>query len=161
MLPLETFKTVVASTPLISIDLVVRDSDGRVLLGKRTNRPAKGYWFVPGGRIRKNETIEQAWQRLLSDELGLQGSIQPVQFLGVFQHFYDDNVTGAEFSTHYVVLAYEFTTDESTLALPTVQHSEYRWFSEAELLRTSLVHRHAQWYLQVGNRADDAICQGS
>jgi colanic acid biosynthesis protein WcaH len=42
MLPLTTFKTVISSTPLISIDFVVKKSGGKVLLGKRTNRPAKG-----------------------------------------------------------------------------------------------------------------------
>ena len=47
MLELETFKTVVASTPLVSIDLIVRNRQGQVLLGLRTNRPAQGGWFVP------------------------------------------------------------------------------------------------------------------
>jgi len=46
----EDFATVVRSTPLISIDLVVENERGEFLLGQRTNRPAQGYWFVPGGR---------------------------------------------------------------------------------------------------------------
>jgi colanic acid biosynthesis protein WcaH len=46
-----TFKTVIASTPLISIDLVVKNTKGEYLLGYRNNRPAQGFWFVPGGRI--------------------------------------------------------------------------------------------------------------
>jgi colanic acid biosynthesis protein WcaH len=49
MLPIETFKTVIASTPLISIDLIVRNNQQQILLGKRLNKPAQGYWFVPGG----------------------------------------------------------------------------------------------------------------
>lgn len=44
-----TFKTVVASTPLVSMDLIVRNKRDQVLLGLRTNRPAQGFWFVPGG----------------------------------------------------------------------------------------------------------------
>jgi colanic acid biosynthesis protein WcaH len=48
-LPLTDFKKIVESTPLISIDLVVRNDQGSVLLGKRTNRPAQNFWFVPGG----------------------------------------------------------------------------------------------------------------
>ncbi len=35
---------VIDCTPLISIDLVVRDSSGRVLLGQRLNRPAKVFY---------------------------------------------------------------------------------------------------------------------
>src|SRR3954466_13792753 len=49
------FADVVRLAPLVSIDLVIRDPDGDVLVGLRTNAPAKGFWFVPGGRIRKNE----------------------------------------------------------------------------------------------------------
>ena len=66
MLPQDTFKTIVASTPLISIDLKVRDHQNNVLLGKRVNRPAQGCWFVHGGRVLKDESIEQAFIRLLN-----------------------------------------------------------------------------------------------
>lgn len=41
MLSKDIFKTVVASTPLVSIDLLVRDAQANILLGKRGNRSAK------------------------------------------------------------------------------------------------------------------------
>ena len=66
----ETFRTVVRSAPLVSIDLVVINSQGQVLLGQRTNRPAQGFWFVPGGRILKNEAMAAAFLRLSKAELG-------------------------------------------------------------------------------------------
>jgi len=50
----EEFLEVVERAPLVSIDLIVRRGDGLVLLGRRTNEPAKDFWFVPGGRIYKN-----------------------------------------------------------------------------------------------------------
>jgi len=71
MLDNGTFKTIVATTPLVSIDLLVRDTEGNILLGKRVNRPAQGDWFVPGGRVLKDEPIEQAYTRLLKIELGM------------------------------------------------------------------------------------------
>jgi colanic acid biosynthesis protein WcaH len=49
----DTFKTIARNAPLISIDLIIRDASGRVLVGMRTNEPAKGFYFVPGGAIRK------------------------------------------------------------------------------------------------------------
>ena len=64
------FRTVVASTPLVSIDLVVRNPQGEVLLGRRLNRPAQGFWFIPGGRIRKNESLNAAFRRLSSSGAG-------------------------------------------------------------------------------------------
>ncbi|MFZ9336231.1 MAG: biopolymer transporter ExbD [Burkholderiaceae bacterium] len=57
-LPENLFRSVVAHAPLVAIDLVVQDRQRRVLLGWRRNPPARGYWFVPGGRVRKDETLE-------------------------------------------------------------------------------------------------------
>ena len=55
LLDKDTFSTVIQNTPLISIDLIVENKKGQILLGKRVNEPALGYWFVPGGRIFKDE----------------------------------------------------------------------------------------------------------
>ena len=41
LLPPEIYRTVVELTPLVSIDLIVRDRRGRVLVGYRRNRPAR------------------------------------------------------------------------------------------------------------------------
>lgn len=56
--------------PLPCVDLLATHK-GRLLLMKRTNRPARGLWFTPGGRIMKNESIENAVTRVLIDETGL------------------------------------------------------------------------------------------
>ena len=66
-LPDALFSSIIEHAPLISMDLVVRDGAGRVLLGKRLNRPAKGFWFVPGGRIRKGERFEASFSRLVME----------------------------------------------------------------------------------------------
>ena len=65
-----TFLEVVRNTPLVSVDLIVRDSRGRVLLGLRNNAPARHSWFTPGGRICKNERIVDAVGRVALEELG-------------------------------------------------------------------------------------------
>ena len=51
----EDFNNVVRLSPLVAIDMIVRSPDGRVLVACRNNEPAKGRFFVPGGRITKNE----------------------------------------------------------------------------------------------------------
>jgi colanic acid biosynthesis protein WcaH len=142
----KTFETVIDSTPLISIDLVVKKPQGRALFGFRTNRPAQDYWFVPGGRIQKNESIKSAFTRLCLHELGLTCSIEQAAFLGTYEHFYDDSVFGEHVSTHYVVLGYEIMVDESELSLPTEQHSKYQWLDVNTLLTQDNVHQHSKWY---------------
>ncbi len=152
MLPENVFKIVIESTPLISIDLIVRNDAGKILLGKRLNRPAQGYWFVPGGRVLKDESIENAFARLVKQELGCEGLAST--FKGVYQHFYDDNFYGESFSTHYIVLAYEVIFNESLHTLPLEQHSKYKWFTPGELLESEMTHEHSKWYFQKNTQAD-------
>ncbi|WP_286695563.1 GDP-mannose mannosyl hydrolase [Spongiibacter sp. UBA1325] len=144
------FEAIVAGAPLVSIDLVIRDSSKKVLLGQRTNRPAKGFWFVPGGRIMKNETIAIAYERLLNAELGIEGgSIDQAKFLGVYQHFYGDSVFGDSPPTHYVVIGFELTlSDFDMKSLPSEQHSFYKWYGEPELLTSDEVHAHTKDYFR-------------
>ena len=59
------FSTSVSHLPLVSIDLLVRNSEGSILLGKRENRPAMGHWFVPGGRIRRMERLMRHFEESL------------------------------------------------------------------------------------------------
>lgn len=141
----EKFKVVLNSTPLVSIDLLISDSNGKVLLGQRRNRPAQGYWFVPGGRILKNESLAAAFERLTVNELGRCFSISCARLKGPFDHFYGDCVFGAETSTHYVAIAYHLLVD-TLVDLPAEQHSNYRWFNIAELQSDPLVHPHTKAY---------------
>ena len=150
-----TFKTIIDKTPLVSIDLVVRNAAGQVLLGQRINRPAKGFWFVPGGRILKDETLATAFKRLTLDELGLEIDIKDARYLGLYEHFYDDSIytdeaEGIIVSTHYVVNGFEITLPAEYIAnevdLPAEQHGAYHWFSEEALMNSEKVHLHSKWY---------------
>ena len=143
-----TFKGVIKSTPLISIDFIIRNTEGKYLLGFRNNRPAKERWFVPGGRILKNELKNDAFTRLIKDEIGLSIAIHDSEFKGVYEHFYNDYVFGDEITTHYVVLAYQLCADINLEDLPNIQHSQYKWFTATELLESENVHEHSKWYLQ-------------
>jgi colanic acid biosynthesis protein WcaH len=148
-LPAKVFKQVVDATPLVSIALVVRDAAGRVLLGKRNNRPAQGFWFVPGGRIVKNERLADAFKRLSKNELGLELYKEQANYLGLYEHFYEDSIF-TDISTHYVVNAFEVIVGAADLDLPDEQHNDYRWFDEAELLQDETVHLHTKWYFMSG-----------
>ena len=145
-LEFELFKTIVEHTPLISIDLIIRNEKGEVLLGQRLNRPAKNYWFVPGGRIFKDESFEIAFKRITLVELGVQICLNDALFLGVYEHFYNDNVSGTDFSTHYIVHGYETQLNPQQIRLPTAQHNSYKWFDVEALLHSTIVHQYTKNY---------------
>ncbi len=144
MLNDQTFETVVDSVPLISIDIILKKGD-KVLLGKRVNKPAQGYFFSTGGIVKKNETIDSAMNRIAKNELNIKLKSTP-QFIGIFEHFYEDSVFD-NVSTHYVNLAYEYKVDEIDY-LPTEQHNEYQWFRVNELLESQQVHKYVKDYFR-------------
>lgn len=56
----ETFKAIIDTTPLVSIDMLVRNYQCQILVVKRVNRPAQGFWFVPGGRnLKTNASLRR------------------------------------------------------------------------------------------------------
>ena len=143
----ELFSSIIQNAPLISIDLVVKNSNDKILLGKRVNKPAKNSWFVPGGRIFKDETMQDAFKRITKDEIGKAYDISNASFKGVYQHFYDDNVFNDNFSTHYIVLGFELVIKEE-LSLGTVQHEKYKWFDEDVLLASTEVYTYVKDYFK-------------
>ena len=50
---------------------IVRDKDGRLLLVRRGQEPAKGSWSVPGGRVEPGEDDATATRREVLEETGL------------------------------------------------------------------------------------------
>lgn len=145
----EAFADVVRLTPLVSMDLLVRAPDRRVLVGRRVNEPAKNYFFLVGGRITKNESRANAFRRLTREELGQEKPIEQGRFLGVYDHFYPTNrFERPGFGTHYVVLGYEIEWYIEPGCLPKEQHGEYLWMSEPELLAYPLVHENTKAYFR-------------
>lgn len=146
----KTFTTVLESTPLVSIDLLVEDCSGKFLLGKRLNRPAKGFWFVPGGRILKNETLKSAFERLTFVELGKRFDITQAALQGPYDHIYEDSVFGDTPSTHYVAIAYRLKV-EGIRDLPCEQHAGYEWLCPSEIIERCDIHANTKAYFLVEN----------
>ena len=145
LIPTQQFKTVVEYAPLISIDLVTMYQD-KVLLGKRVNKPALGFYFTTGGIVRKNESFQEAQKRIIKDELGIELTQEP-KFIGVFEHFYDDSIFEG-ISTHYVNHGYLLKLDEKLETLPKEQHSDYKWFTIDELMNSNEVHKYVKDYFK-------------
>lgn len=146
LLDKDIFSCVVEHAPLISIDLIVTNENGQVLLGRRINEPASGFWFVPGGRIFKDESLDAAFSRTVKVELGLHMQRSEAVFDNLYEHFYDNNVFNDSFTTHYVVLAHKIKLNK--MPLLNNQHSEYRWFDVEEVVNHDNVHRYTKDYFR-------------
>lgn len=123
-IPNEEWETIVNNIPIVSVDLVVECPDG-IVLGQRSNEPAKGEWFVPGGRVKKGESLEEAVHRVAMEELGV--DIKISEKLGVFEHFYETSEVGGE--KHYVAHGFRVWTEDVGFKSDT-QHGELATFEE-------------------------------
>ncbi len=71
IIPEQLYKKIIKVMPVPCVDLLITDKQGKVLLVKRKNEPAKGQWWFPGGRVYFGETRQAAAIRKLKEECGL------------------------------------------------------------------------------------------
>ena len=69
-------------TPLLTIDAVVFDATGRLLLIRRKNPPFAGGYALPGGFVDIGEDVETACKRELFEETGVTGT--KLTLIGVY-----------------------------------------------------------------------------
>jgi colanic acid biosynthesis protein WcaH len=74
-LPDELFFFVSRVTPLVNVDLLIKDESGRTLLSWRDDRYAGKGWHLPGGIVRFRETLETRVRKVAESEIG-----RPVDF---------------------------------------------------------------------------------
>jgi colanic acid biosynthesis protein WcaH len=128
-IPADEFETSLRYAPQVCVDLVVAH-DGGVLLARRTNQPARGEWFWPGGRLRKGEELSAAVDRITSAELGLDVRVR--EQLGAAEHHWDvSSVDGVE-SRHTVPIVYAVEPAGEFSVTLDDQHDEWRILRERE-----------------------------
>lgn len=145
----EYFKLIIQSTPLVATDLVlIGEMSNKILLGLRANDPARNFWFVPGRRIHKNESIEDSLNLVVTKELGSDKKLA-FSFFGVATHIYEENYyRDPSFNTHYVILSYLAKVGELADFFPDTQHVDFKFWEFEEALKNPLVHQYTKAYIQ-------------
>ena len=143
----QEFLQLIKLSPLFSIDLVVVNEERELLVGKRINAPAKGWWFVPGGRVYKNEPLQEAFARIANLEIGQKIEMGDCTLLGFFDHFYDDCALNNDVSTHYINTPYLVQVSKPTIDAPNIQHESYRWVSLDKIETDSTIHNYSKVFL--------------
>ena len=69
-------------TPALTVDCVVIDAKGRLLLIRRGNPPFKGKYALPGGFVDVGETVQDACRRELMEETGVKAG--RLELIGVY-----------------------------------------------------------------------------
>ena len=69
-LPDEVFYYISKTTPLVNVDLLVKDEKGRTLLAWRDDEYCGKGWHIPGGIVRFRETLEARLRKVAQSEIG-------------------------------------------------------------------------------------------
>lgn len=124
----KTYTTLVKYGPVPCVDFVLVHQ-GKFLMGFRSNKPAQNQWWLPGGRIWKNETLEKAALRKAKEETGMQ--VKVVKFLlndeTIFKNSSIPGISYHSINTVFLVkpLAGERLSGDW-------QHKELQWFSKID-----------------------------
>jgi colanic acid biosynthesis protein WcaH len=76
-LPDEIFYYVSRTTPLVNVDLLLKDENGRTLLSWRNDLYAGRGWHIPGGIVRFKERLETRIGKVAEVEIGASINFDP------------------------------------------------------------------------------------
>ena len=145
----DEWKFCVKNLPIIAIDLIIKNKKSEILMGIRSNNPAKDFFFVPGGRIFKNEKVANAFERISLIELGKSLKINDAKFLNYYEHFYQNSLWNSkDISTHYLVLAFEYNSTINDKFNLNKQHKSFKWVSKKNKNDLN-IHEYALNYLDI------------
>jgi len=122
-IPDPLFHQILEHVPIACVDVAIV-ARGAVLLVKRRDLPAKGEWWVPGGRVLKGERMKEAALRKAHDEVGIECHLGPI--VHTAETIFPDGPNGiAVHSINSCFLLYPSHPKFSPVLDD--HHEEYRW----------------------------------
>jgi ADP-ribose pyrophosphatase YjhB (NUDIX family) len=106
-LPQDVFYLASRLTPMVNVDLLVKDSNGRVLLSWRDDEFAGKGWHIPGGIIRFKEKASTRIQKVAQSELGVDVLFEPTPIS------FNEIICSHDTRGHFISLLYSCTVPDS------------------------------------------------
>lgn len=113
---------------VVGVAGVVWNDAGQVLLIRRANPPRAGQWSLPGGKVERGETLQDALRREIREETGLE--IMILGLAGVAEIVDDGGLGGS--GRHYVLIDYGVRA-VSGIARAASDAKDATWFACSEL----------------------------
>jgi colanic acid biosynthesis protein WcaH len=128
MIPQDLYNQIISNVPIACVDIAII-ANGSVLLVKRNDPPAKGEWWLPGGRVLKGEMMRDAALRKAHEEVGVECNVGPIIYTA--ETIFPDGPHGIPVhSINSCFFLYPVKSD----FVPELDahHLEYRWVNAVE-----------------------------
>jgi colanic acid biosynthesis protein WcaH len=100
-LPEEVFFFISRITPMVNVDLLIKDENGRILLSWRDDQFVGTGWHIPGGIVRFKEKLEKRLLKVAEKEIGTAVEFNPVP-IAINQIICEHNTRG-----HFISILYK------------------------------------------------------
>ena len=128
------YKSILSSIPILCVDLLIINN-GKFLLLKRENEPAKGEYWFPGGRLLKFETIRDASLRKSREEVNLECDFKNI--ISVEETIFKKN-SNMSCDVHTVNIVCKLVTNNIKKIKLDNLHSDFLWVSFQDIFDLNL-----------------------
>lgn len=108
----ELYSKIVELVPILTVDVIIH-LNGGYLLVKRNNEPLKGQYWVVGGRVLKDESVWEAVNRKVMQEIGC--TVTDAKMIGMYEDSYAKSAFGVP--THTTSIVFDVHIDHTTIKL--------------------------------------------
>ena len=142
-LPDDIFYYISKTTPLVNVDLLIKDENQRTLLAWRDDPCAGVGWHIPGGIIRFKETFDYRIQKVAQIEIGLDNIQHDSNPLAVNQIILNDS----DIRGHFISILYkcflsgDFMPENKGLMPDSPGYLEWHDFCPDNLLKLQEIYR--------------------
>lgn len=118
----------------LGVKALIRNKEGNILLLQVNKDILKGYsgepyWDIPGGRIQKNQTVEETLKREVEEETGIKEILSISKLDMVLSKI---RIPIAESSVGLILAVYICTVADNTEIKLSEEHTSFGWFKPQE-----------------------------
>lgn len=143
MIDRELYSKIHELLPIACLDLVIINQ-GKILLVKRNREPAKDQYWLPGGRIFRNETFAEAAKRLALGETGI--NIEFIKMLGTDNLKFPEDPFGHGQGTHTITCIAQCVATTTDVKVDE-NHDAHLWWDPADQMN---LHEYVTYWAALG-----------
>lgn len=114
----------------LGVKALIRNNAGKLLLLERQHRVKGSYWDIPGGRLKKGESLVETLRREVEEETGLKNIEGAYPFTMIVT---DIRIPTPESDVGLILSIYRHDMHATFSPLLSTEHSNFGWFNVAEV----------------------------